>query len=251
MGTWAGWDGQLCLSSLWTGEINSTSQRELLWWFKESHSLNGHLVSTCWMLGFELWMWCDDWETGVDGQIDIHYWYPELRLSRGGHPVQREEAQAGAGGGGQDTASRGPGRCSWEAAWDDGLFCVSTERRHWMPRKLATHYFWMCVRVFVEEISIKMMQWTSLVAQWQRIDLPIQETQVQSCSGRIPRAVEHLSSCATTIELGLESWGTATTEPIYHYWSLHALEPVLHNKRSQRNEKPSHHNWRVAPSWGN
>ena len=25
-----------------------------------------------------------------------------------------------------------------------------------MPRKLATHYFWMCVRVFVEEISIMM-----------------------------------------------------------------------------------------------
>ena len=25
-----------------------------------------------------------------------------------------------------------------------------------MPRKLATHYFWMCVRVFVEEISIIM-----------------------------------------------------------------------------------------------
>ena len=34
----------------------------------------------------------------MDGQIDIHYWYPELRLSHGGHPVQREEAQAGAGG---------------------------------------------------------------------------------------------------------------------------------------------------------
>lgn len=34
----------------------------------------------------------------MDGQIDIHYWYPELRLSRGGHRVQREEAQAGAGG---------------------------------------------------------------------------------------------------------------------------------------------------------
>lgn len=25
-----------------------------------------------------------------------------------------------------------------------------------MPRKLVTHYFWMCVRVFVEEISIIM-----------------------------------------------------------------------------------------------
>ena len=61
MGTRAGWGGQLCLFSLWTREINSTSQGELLWWFKESHSLNGHLVSTCWMLGFELWIQHSPW----------------------------------------------------------------------------------------------------------------------------------------------------------------------------------------------
>jgi len=61
MGTWAGWDGQLCLFSLWTREINSTSQGELLWWFKESYSFNGHLVSTCWMLGFELWTQHSPW----------------------------------------------------------------------------------------------------------------------------------------------------------------------------------------------
>ena len=33
-------------------------------------------------------------------------------------------------------------------------------------------------------------------------------------------------------------WAYATTEPRHHsYWSLHALEPVLHNKRSHLNEK--------------
>ena len=35
------------------------------------------------------------------------------------------------------------------------------------------------------------------------------------------------------------SW-TCAIEPMSHnYWSLRALEPVLHNKRSHRNEKPS------------
>ena len=42
-------------------------------------------------------------------------------------------------------------------------------------------------------------------------------------SGRIPQAVEQLGPCATTTEPG-------------------HLEPVLHNKRSHRNEKPVHRN---------
>ena len=33
-----------------------------------------------------------------------------------------------------------------------------------------------------------------------------------------------------------------TTKPVHHnYWAC-ALEPVLHNKRSHRNEKPTHRN---------
>ena len=33
------------------------------------------------------------------------------------------------------------------------------------------------------------------------------------------------------------------TKPVYHnYWSLHALELALHNKRNHRNEKPEHRN---------
>ena len=42
----------------------------------------------------------------MDGQIDIHYWYPELRLSHGGHMVQREEVQGGAGGGQEHSKQR-------------------------------------------------------------------------------------------------------------------------------------------------
>ena len=37
------------------------------------------------------------------------------------------------------------------------------------------------------------------------------------------------------------------SKPVPHsYWSLHALEPVLHNQRSHYHEKPSHGNERAA-----
>ena len=73
-----------------------------------------------------------------------------------------------------------------------------------MPRKLATHYFWMCVRVFVEEISIIMDAGDfsdGSVTKNRPADSG--DTGSISCSGRIPHAVEQLSSCATTIEPGL------------------------------------------------
>ena len=48
-------------------------------------------------------------------------------------------------------------------------------------------------------------------------------------------AAQQLSLCATTPEPVLQSPGITTAEP-------RALEPVLCNKRSQCNEKPSYHN---------
>ena len=73
-----------------------------------------------------------------------------------------------------------------------------------MPRKLVTHYFWMCVRVFVEEISIK-MDAVDFSGGSVTKNRPANsgDTGSISCSGRIPHAEEHLSSCATSIELGL------------------------------------------------
>ena len=67
-------------------------------------------------------------------------------------------------------------------------------------------------------------------------------------TGSIPdlgiSASEQLSPCATAVELALYraqepqllSTRAATTE------GLAPLEPVLHNKRSHLNEKPTHHN---------
>ena len=64
---------------------------------------------------------------------------------------------------------------------------------------------------------------TSLVAQWLRIHLPLQETRVWSLIQEDP-------TCH------------GATKPISHnYWAC-ALEPMLHNKRSYRNEKPAHRN---------
>ena len=38
-----------------------------------------------------------------------------------------------------------------------------------------------------------------------------------------------------------DSTGGGETKPMHcHYWSLHALEPVLRNKRSHCNGKPEH-----------
>lgn len=73
-----------------------------------------------------------------------------------------------------------------------------------MPRKLATHYFWMCVRVFVEEISIKMdaVDFSGGSVTKNR-PASLGDTGSISCSGRIPHAVEQISSCATTIKPGL------------------------------------------------
>ena len=67
-----------------------------------------------------------------------------------------------------------------------------------------------------------------------------QEMQVQSLIQEDPHAVEQLSLWATVIELVLWRPWALNTEPACHeHWSLHALEPVLCNKRSHHNEKPA------------
>ena len=70
----------------------------------------------------------------------------------------------------------------------------------------------------------------SLVAQWLRIQLPMQGTRVRALVREGP-------TCR------------GATKPMHHNYRAHVpqllkpthLEPVLHNKRSRRNEKPVHH----------
>ena len=61
--------------------------------------------------------------------------------------------------------------------------------------------------------------------------------------------MEKLNPCTTTIEPVLWSPGAARSEPLPRsYWSLRALEPVLHNKRNHRGEKLTPYNWGVVPA---
>ena len=64
--------------------------------------------------------------------------------------------------------------------------------------------------------------------------------------GRFPPAMEELSPCATTTEPMLLSPRASTTGPTSHNWSRSTLEPMLCNKTNHHNEKPAHHNDRVA-----
>ena len=74
----------------------------------------------------------------------------------------------------------------------------------------------------------------SLVTQWWRVCLPMQETQVGSLiqeDPTCPRATKSLSrSC----------WTCALEAGNHSYWSVYTLEPLLCNKISHCNEKPAH-----------
>ena len=83
----------------------------------------------------------------------------------------------------------------------------------------------------------------SLVAQWLRIRLPIQGTRVRAPVWEDP------TCCGATKPVHHNYWA-CTLEPTSHnFWARvpqllkpTRLEPMLHNKRSHCNEKPTHRN---------
>ena len=85
--------------------------------------------------------------------------------------------------------------------------------------------------------------WASLVVQWLTIRLPMQGTRVRSLVQEDP------TCCGATKPTCHNYWACAL-EPVSHnFWACvpqllkpARLEPMLRNKRSHRNEKPSHHN---------
>ena len=87
------------------------------------------------------------------------------------------------------------------------------------------------MNLIILTLSKKSLEGTSLVAQWLRIRLPMQGTQVRAL-------VQEDPTCRIA------------TKPVRHnYWACVPqllkpthLEPVLHNKRSHHNEKPVHRN---------
>ena len=84
---------------------------------------------------------------------------------------------------------------------------------------------------------------TSLVAQWFRIHLPMQWTRVRSL-------YREDATCGGATKPVRHNYWACTLEPASHnYWAgvlellkPPSLEPVLHNKRSHRDEKPAHSN---------
>ena len=95
-----------------------------------------------------------------------------------------------------------------------------------------------------KSINVKRLKeddWTSLVAPWLRIHLPMQGTRA------LPLVREDPTFCGATKPVRHNYWA-CTLEPVSHnYWAcvpqllkpVH-LEPVLCNKRSHHNEKPVH-----------
>ena len=105
----------------------------------------------------------------------------------------------------------------------------------------AVASFFPCLFSF----SIKTLYFwgTSLVAQWLRIHLPMQGTQVWAL-------VQEDPTCrGATKPVHHNCWACAL-EPVSHnYWARKPqllepkyLEPVLRNKRNHNNEKPAHYN---------
>ena len=90
---------------------------------------------------------------------------------------------------------------------------------------------------------IKTWAWTSLVAQWLRIRLPMQGTWVQALVREDP-------TCRGVNKLVHHNYWACALQPASCYYWAHVpqllkpvcLEPVLHNKRSHRSEKPAHRN---------
>ena len=87
-----------------------------------------------------------------------------------------------------------------------------------------------------------------MVAQWLRIRLPVQETRVQALVREDP-------TCRRATKPVRHNYWACALEPASHeYWARGpqllkpaCLEPVLHNKRSHRNEKPAHRNEEYPP----
>ena len=70
--------------------------------------------------------------------------------------------------------------------------------------------------------------WTSLMAQWMRICLPMQGTRVQSSQEDLTHCEEQRRSGATAAEPTLYSPRATATEPLcYSYWSPHAVSLCL------------------------
>ena len=128
------------------------------------------------------------------------------------------------------------------------LYICCLQETHFRPRDTYRLKVRRWKKIFHENGNQKKAGGTSLVAQWLRIRLPMQGTQVRALVWENPtyhRATKPMC----------HNYWACTLEPVSHnYWAcvpqvlkpVH-LEPTLRNKRSHCNEKPVHLNENPTP----
>ena len=125
--------------------------------------------------------------------------------------------------------------CPWQPAF-------ANFKVHYSPSPLSPCFKWS--KVHYTPASLKICRTgTSLVAQWLSIHLPMQGARVRSLVWEDPTCRE------ATKPVRHNYWACTLELASHNYWACvpqllkpMLLEPVLHNKRSHRNEKPLHRN---------
>ena len=130
------------------------------------------------------------------------------------------------------------------------LICAATGKNleniiEWEEPGKKGHIRYCCIHVkSLEQAGSILMVWgASLVAQWLRIRLQIQETWALALVWEDP-------TCRGAAKPVCHNYWACTLEPVSHNYWAHVpqlrkpacLEPVLCNKRSHWNEKPAHRN---------
>ena len=98
----------------------------------------------------------------------------------------------------------------------------------------------MALLVLLYLPSLISLNRTSLVAQWIRIRLPMQATQIWSRSGKIPHATTK-PKCQDDRACALEPASHNYHTNVLQLLSPLCLEPVVCNKRSRWRKNPLHH----------
>ena len=112
----------------------------------------------------------------------------------------------------------------------------------WLKIIIETMGYGKCIYGFpFEKLWIKRyLARASLVGQWLRVHLPMQETLVWS-------PIQEDPTCLwVTKPMGRNYWACAVDPGSHNHWvmchkSSSTLEHVLYNKRGHLNEKPRHH----------
>ena len=113
------------------------------------------------------------------------------------------------------------------------LFIYYVDSKEWSK--------WTYLKNRTDSQTSKTNVWASLVVQWLRICLPMQGSWVQ------PLVWEDPICHGATKPVCHNYWAWAVEPASHNYWACEPqllkparLEPVLHNKRSHRSEKPAH-----------